>query len=149
MITHRRICISLLCVLVPWFVYVSLMYGLHRRQMRAIGEELGMPQLTWYTVGEPLTPLDRVAGDERMLIVGKGPSNYVLASIVRNTAFSDFRGQWKVDYCTGGDPNVENGRLIFWSPHENFPTERDIARFRQIAATKRFVVWDTPEGTNP
>jgi hypothetical protein len=147
--TQRNIALMLTVTGFAWFAFVGVMYVCNQMRMHAIATELYMPERVFYTLSDPLEPMDRFQGDERLLVVGKGDTNYILASIVRNTAFSDFRGQWKVDYCLGGDPDFENGRLIVWEPFDTFPTDQDVANFRQLASSKRFVVWDTPDGTVP
>lgn len=149
MLTRRRIWLTLSFLCVAWLAFVGMMYAKSRSGLRDVGEQLYMPERTFYIAGDPLAPDDHLPGDERLLVVGKGAKNYILASIVRNERFSDFRAQWKVDYCIGGNPDFENGWLILWEPHDKFPTEQDIATFRRIASTKRFVIWGTPEGSSP
>ncbi len=149
MISRRHVLQAFTAALFGWLVFVAVMYGRSRQQMHEIAEQLAMPEYTLYTIGEALAPLGHVPGDERLPVAVKGHGKYLLASIVRNTAFGDWRGQWKIDLCMGGDPKIGNGWLSVSEWHGNFPSNEDIATFRRLTSEKRFAVWDTPEGSSP
>ena len=145
----KKLAIVFACLLLSWFCYTGLSYGLHRLRMRSIATELGHEQRIFYIVGEPLIPSTALPGEERHFVLGISDGNQLLGSIVRNSKVSDSRGNWKFDQCYRPDLGSPSGRCPIWESYDHWPTEQEIAAFRKLSLQQPWVLWDTPRGTDP
>lgn len=130
-------------------LYVGGCYVRHQLCMRALASELHMEDRILYVLSNGIEPTNRLPGEERLIVVGKSDENYLLANIVRNPRYDDWRGKWKVDYCIRSEAGNGDHRIPIWMPMERFPTDTDVEQFRRLAMEQRWVIWDRPEGTDP
>lgn len=138
------------CVLmVLWFVYVAYSYSRHYQQSREIATETLMTHRTFSVLPNPIQPIRELPGDERLLVVGKGYDDYLLASIVRNPEYVDYRSQWKVDIAIHTDEKGRRTSYNVWDRFDAYPTQAQIDRFRKLYLQLEWVVWDSPEPDMP
>ncbi|OYP30410.1 hypothetical protein [Rhodopirellula sp. MGV] len=145
----RTLTIAGALLLIGWLGFFAIKFTQHRNRMRVIASELSMQNRKFYLAGAPLEPHTAIEGEERLLVVGESNDDYLLCSIVRNTTYNDWRGQWKVDVCFRPDRQPDHPRLAIWETMDHFPTQTDIVRFKTLALQQPWVTWDKPEGSNP
>jgi len=138
-IWHHILVLFATCI-AGFAIYCATSYVAYKMRMSEIASELGYDDWTFNTLPSSITPQNPVPGDERLLVVASSEHGFAIASIVRNRRFNDHRALWKLDY--GLRPTASGGQeiLAVWEPHDEFPTEHELSRFRDIMSQAE--VWN-------